>query len=327
MASLHHARMGEQERRRPIKACLECYRRKQKVNLMPRTRPKAARLTIFTTSAIDESHVICVGYEMCPVNVSMNRAHCKIHMPHIRGQSDWLLIRRLHQGEHQLRADDSLHRGGRSTTGLRSYTSESRNSTLDDLTDSTGYAASAYVVEHDVAPATSLDPGRNPADNESVERLRPTYLDIRAQLPTRQMQDALIEVFFRDCDWFFGLLEEQCFREWKTEWDILDQESGSSAWLVMKSWRFTGLLFQVLAVALQFLDPHSACAKALDIFNDVSRIALSQRFSENGLKISDLIGRYDTDLVSVNHSLLRCFWLKNSGRGKEAWFALGGCVK
>lgn len=211
--------------------------------------------------------------------------------------------------------------------------SDFRAPELVGLTDSTGYASSTHAVEqyaelglHARSPSSARGAFNTDAQRHTQGQ-RSTYLEIRTQLPIREIRHALIEVYFGKCNWFFGLVGRSHFDEWLAEWEVLNQDLGSSTGLVMRCWRFTGLLFQLLAVALQFLEPYDACLDSFDVDSDASRTALSHRFSENGVQLSDLAGRYDADIVGVHQGLLRAFWLKNSGRGKEAWFTLGECIR
>jgi hypothetical protein len=208
-----------------------------------------------------------------------------------------------------------------------------RASELEDLTHSTGYSSSAYVVQDYTQFSRG---GQTPAPGSApflasvqprLSESRSIYLAIRAQLPIKKIRRALIDTYFNECNWYFGLLERHYFDTWQAEWDVLDATSSSSTGLSMSCWRFTGLIFQLLAVALQFLEPQAHCTEMLDIVSDTSRVALSRRFSENAVQVFELAGRYGADLVGVHHSLLRAFWLKNAGCGKEAWFSVGESIR
>lgn len=211
--------------------------------------------------------------------------------------------------------------------------SDTQDPAFVELTNSIGYASSTHVVERDaqLPPHTNhRQSQRDVFDTRTqphLEGLLSAYLDIRAQLPVRKAQNALIDLYFEQCNWFFGLIERSYFNDWQAEWEVLEKSTSSSEVLTIRRWRFTGLLFQLLAVALQFLEPGGVYTDLLDIADDSSRTALAQRYSENGLRIMSLAGQYNADLMGVHHGLLRTFWLKNAGRGKGAWFTLGECIK
>ena len=153
------------------------------------------------------------------------------------------------------------------------------------------------------------------------------YLDMKAQLPARVTQEELLDVFFQECNWFFGLVEPVCFRKLQRETEAVEQNVLRSAQQMLKSWRFTALLFQTLAVALQFLPSGATCIDELAIHNHTARDALSERYSKNSSQISSIVDQTSITMASVECLLLRAFWLKNVGRGKESWRALGHCVR
>lgn len=199
------------------------------------------------------------------------------------------------------------------------------------LTGSTGYSASSHgieqIAESGVHPRPwKIDKSKDAAQSH-INGLATTYHDIRVQLPAGQVQHALIDVFFEECNWYFGLLERSYFDEWHAEWEALDGMTGSSTGLIIRCWRFTALLFEVLAVGIHFIRRDWNRAEMPDLADDASRNELSQRFWENGVRVSDLVSRYDADIVCVHQGLIRAFWLKNAGRGKEAWFSLGACIR
>ena len=80
MPSSGQQRLGQQDRRRPIKACLQCYRRKQKVGSAQRQQSWQAMLTfLFATSATAENHATCVVCGIYQVNACTREIPCE-HM-------------------------------------------------------------------------------------------------------------------------------------------------------------------------------------------------------------------------------------------------------
>lgn len=85
---------------------------------------------------------------------------------------------------------------------------------------------------------------------------------------------------------------------------------------------FPALLFQVVALSLQFLPPGAEVMRE----SPVGQAILSERYSETGLKLMELLGQGAT-LTAVQASLLRASWLKNLGRGIDAWKILGTAIR
>jgi len=86
---------------------------------------------------------------------------------------------------------------------------------------------------------------------------------------------------------------------------------------------FPALLFQVLALALQFLPSAAAVWKRLPT-ND---IALCRRYSDIGVELMVILGRPGVALTAVQADFLRTSWLKNIGRGVEAWHSIGNAIR
>ena len=49
--------------------------------------------------------------------------------------------------------------------------------------------------------------------------------------------------------------------------------------------------------------------------------------SDAGVEVIQLVGYQRTAMVAVQHDLLRAAWLKNRGRGAEAWHALSNSIR
>jgi hypothetical protein len=90
---------------------------------------------------------------------------------------------------------------------------------------------------------------------------------------------------------------------------------------------FPALLFQVLAVALQFLPPGTSSARILQIEDVSARDILSQRYSTIGMEVVAILGRHNTTLTAIQHDLMRALWLKNCSRGMESWYSLGTAIR
>ncbi|KIX07829.1 uncharacterized protein Z518_02483 [Rhinocladiella mackenziei CBS 650.93] len=108
---------------------------------------------------------------------------------------------------------------------------------------------------------------------------------------------------------------------------IAEYVNGSTDNVQREMLYFPALLFQVLAQILQALSPQHAAAETLGISNYADCDRLSQSFYLIGNKLVSMLGRHHPTLCSIEHDLVSSCWLKNSGRGSEAWYRLGSAVR
>ncbi|KAL5326005.1 hypothetical protein ACEPPN_007142 [Leptodophora sp. 'Broadleaf-Isolate-01'] len=86
---------------------------------------------------------------------------------------------------------------------------------------------------------------------------------------------------------------------------------------------FPAVLFQILATSLQYLPRGSRIEKSLEATPE----KLSLRYSSAGVEIVQLLGNHNRCIAAVVHDLIRAAWLKNCGRGAQAWHALSDSVR
>ena len=172
-------------------------------------------------------------------------------------------------------------------------------------------------------------------------KLRSKYDDCLACLPSDQTIDILLATFFTEVEWYFTIIDrpyfQLCRRAWTEEYAqsnktqslaladkkrVFDSE-GSPAELLY----FPAVLLQVLALALQFLPSHSPLRQLLDVRSLPASDRLSRVYSDAGAEVVSLLGRHNSTTSAILADLLRCAWLKNTGRGNEAWFSLGDAVR
>ena len=171
--------------------------------------------------------------------------------------------------------------------------------------------------------------------------LRTKYDNCVACLPSRQVTDMLLSLFFSDINWYFTVVDQPYFMSMYQAWDEdnarrrsprsvatadkkrgLDTESSPAELLY-----FTAVLLQVLALTLQFLPSASPVRELLDIPSLPASDRLSRIYSDAGVEVMFLLGRHESTTSAILVDLLRCAWLKNTGRGNEAWFSLGDAVR
>lgn len=141
------------------------------------------------------------------------------------------------------------------------------------------------------------------------------------------MVQELIDVYFSEANWYFYLLEEYYFRKSYRSWQAIRYNQQSTAHENLHLLYFPALLFQVLAVALQFLPPGSSTATLPQTNDEADSDQLSEWCSTNGVDLMATLGRYNPTIFGVQHDLMRVFWLKNRGRGTESWYILGGAIR
>jgi hypothetical protein len=149
------------------------------------------------------------------------------------------------------------------------------------------------------------------------------------KLPSSATTQELLKVFFSEANWYFTVLDQFYFdkahRAWLRSWDL--SPAATEQQISADSLFFPGLLFQVLALGVQFIPSNSAAEKAALSLEPSSLDHLSQHFSENGERILNTLGRHIHAITAIQADVMRCAWLKNSGRGAEAWYSLGNAVR
>ncbi|RFU27207.1 hypothetical protein B7463_g9134, partial [Scytalidium lignicola] len=190
-----------------------------------------------------------------------------------------------------------------------------------------------YLSIGDSAPSLgdrgSQDSG--PAQLRSLpSSMKDKFRDLASQLPPPFLARELVDGYFSEANWYFGVLEQHYFEKLYTSWRTfgdLGFKDGKVEELPQDVFHFPALLFQTLAVALQFLPPNTLTTRVFQVENSSDRDRLSQMYGEKGMEIMTLLGREDPTITAVQHDLMRGVWLKNCSRGKEAWHVLGSAVR
>jgi hypothetical protein len=149
------------------------------------------------------------------------------------------------------------------------------------------------------------------------------------KLPSPAETQELLNAFFSEANWYFTVLDQYYFekahRIWLRSWNFV--ATATEQQILADTLFFPALLFQVLALGVQFVPSGSAAEKAALSLGHSSLDQLSQHFSEKGQTFSNTMGQHIQAITSIEADLMRCAWLKNSGRGAEAWFSLGNAVR
>lgn len=150
--------------------------------------------------------------------------------------------------------------------------------------------------------------------------------DILQRLPANHVTKELVRVFFREVGWYFPVLDEEFFTEVLFRWLAVQSVDSKIGTLTSETKAFPALLYQVLALGLQFVPPNSTAVASLGVVDLARRDKLSKLFSDAGMMLLDSLGRHEPTMMSVQADFLRTSWLKNCGRGVDAWKSLGSAI-
>jgi hypothetical protein len=156
------------------------------------------------------------------------------------------------------------------------------------------------------------------------------FVDLFTKLPQEAVTRELIEIFFLEANWYFAVLEKYYFEKLYTSWCALSSHlmaNGQPGGLPPDLLHFPALIFQVLAVALQFAPLDLPCLQSLGVDSFAARDRLSGDFSERGVAVRRIMETDGPTLTTVQSDLMRALWLKNSSRGREAWHLLGAAIR
>lgn len=147
-----------------------------------------------------------------------------------------------------------------------------------------------------------------------------------AQLPSRMAISKLVAVFYSDVNWQYFILEKYYFDCLLACWYDANVESlphlGHEE-ISRELYYFPALLFQVLGLAIQFLPFDSPVWE----FLSKADVDLSQRYSDIGIELMTHLKRERVALTAVQTDFLRASWLKNVGKGVEAWHSIGNAIR
>ncbi|KKP03289.1 fungal specific transcription factor domain-containing protein [Trichoderma harzianum] len=147
-----------------------------------------------------------------------------------------------------------------------------------------------------------------------------------AKLPSRSVIEALVDFFFDEVNWHYFILERLYFNDLFSRWPPKERTEPvkylKSTQLSMELRYFPSLLFQVIALAVQFLPPD------WDVLPEPSLrgLASSRTYSDLGDELLYFLRRPGLALAAVQADFLRSSWLKNYGRGVESWHAVGNSI-
>ena len=172
---------------------------------------------------------------------------------------------------------------------------------------------------HDPIARDSKQPSKDPS-------LTSRYRNLVALLPPAAISKSLIDTYFKEVSWYTSTLDRYYFEADYRSW-IKAYDATCVTGLSRDLQFFPALLFQVLAVAVQFLDPEILATRLLNVQDPTSRERLSHRYSTAGVEIMSVLKRHNPTLSSIQHDQIRSLWLKCCSRGTESWYALTDAIR
>lgn len=160
--------------------------------------------------------------------------------------------------------------------------------------------------------------------------LREKYKSLIRQLPSKTYIEKLLPTYFREVNYHYYPLDEGTFRDLLKSWYSLSFSTLNKGPLQLPGdlQFFPALLFQILALALQFEPPdYDPSLDSLKYAASMSFDDLASDYSESGVSILNLLGKRHTTLVTVQAGFLRTAYLKNCGMVPESWHSLSSSIR
>ncbi|KAI0100570.1 fungal-specific transcription factor domain-containing protein [Nemania sp. FL0031] len=151
--------------------------------------------------------------------------------------------------------------------------------------------------------------------------------DLLARLPSPSVIGELVDVYFHEANQCYQLLERYYFDKLFITWMGHSTRPSSECPLPRELIYFPALIFQVLAVALQFLPNGTTAEEGLNIRDQAQRNTIARMFSSFGEDFMTSLGRQNSTIIGIQHDLMRAFHLKNDGRGTVAWHSIGNAIR
>jgi hypothetical protein len=160
--------------------------------------------------------------------------------------------------------------------------------------------------------------------------LREKYKSLIRQLPAKPFIEDLVNTYFQEVNLQYYPLDEGIFRDLLKNWNNLSFSTLNKGPLELSGdlQFFPGLLFQILALALQFQPPdYDPSLESLKYAAAMSLDDLATDYSESGSQILCLLGKRNTTLVAVQAGFLRTQFMKNCGLVPESWHNLSQTIR
>ncbi|KAH0494380.1 hypothetical protein TgHK011_001000 [Trichoderma gracile] len=303
------------KRRRIVISCTECHRRKQKCD---RELPCGN-----CRSRNKEAHC---AYEAGAPTAREHETHAGLYSS-------------------SSSRDDRLNGHGGSGSG--SGTPTSRAEPLSSMAPSWGYAQTgaastlSFLQKIERASTSDGDDGLGAGHGDETRASSSSYQDSFALkekykglirlLPARMYIDQLADIFFKEFNWQYYLVEPQAFRELLDQWTSLPYKALSARGpeaLSPDLRVFPALLFEVVATALLVLPKalHESFAP-LKYAGNMTFEDLAGDYSESGVAIINLFGPKALSVTSIQVGFLRASFLKYTANVIESWHQVGKTIR
>jgi L-rhamnose mutarotase len=161
--------------------------------------------------------------------------------------------------------------------------------------------------------------------------MRSEYYGYVRRLPSRTHCEILYQIFFADINHVNASLEQSMFREQEQRWWSLAHSvllTQGPEKLSEDLRFFPALLFQALAVALQYVPSrYDVRLDELKFGPAQTFPELSKEYADCGLGVYKSLGKSRPTFVAVQYSFMRDMWLINKGDLTQAWNHSGQSVK
>ena len=160
--------------------------------------------------------------------------------------------------------------------------------------------------------------------------LREKYKSYIRQLPPKHLIEQLLATYFKESNCQYYPLDEGIFMDHLKTWHSLSFSTLSKgpSELSPDLQFFPALLFQALALALQFQPPdYDPSLDSLKYAAGMTFDDLASDYSESGCQILCLLGKRNTTLITVQAGFLRTAYLKNCGMVPESWHYLSQTIR
>ncbi|KAI5255205.1 hypothetical protein E4T42_01986 [Aureobasidium subglaciale] len=282
------------KRKRVVTACLECYRRKQKVQSIRRPKMMAVALTF---KVRQEKAMPKLRRPKCGSKISQSTApESKSHSPV--------------SADDTTEDDPSLQETASDGTALSSFYDVHAFTDLKKL-----------LEDEEVFQVSS----RAPLDqNKPCSK----FWILAAQLPDPRVLAKAFNYYFDEVHWRYNV-GQKCYMDAQLErWTTIVSTPASQRTGVSKDLPyFVVFSFELLAVILQYMRHDREIARLLHATNEKAAVYMSRRYNDVASELLLVLGRHNGPITVVDYDLLRASWLKNNGCGIESWYAISDGIR